>query len=143
MIEIEFSEPHRSVCDCCGGETTALTRFVKKDGNAYAVYYGFFTEGHPERGMTGIVSLGEWGEGTFPSDRAAFGFVMWSEEERYSVRLIDAKDTPWGGAEILGAKLTSVEAKDHPWKDDVYQLSDEIADNDPEVRAFFGQESIH
>ena len=143
MIDIEFHEPFRSVCECCGGETTSLTRFVKKDGDAYAVYYGFFTDGHPERGMTGIVSLGEWGEGTFPLNRIAFGFVMTSEGERYSVRLINAEDTPWGNAEILGNKLSAEEAAGHPWKIDVYQLSDEIADNDPEVRAFFGQGTIY
>ena len=142
MIEIEFSDPFRSVCDCCGGTTTALTRFVRKDGNAYAVYYAYFTENHPERHMIGLVALGTWGidDKPIPADRVAFGFEMWSEVEKYRVDIVDAENTPWGNAPIIGQPLTAAEAHNHPWLDDVFDLTDRIADEDPNVREFFGQE---
>jgi hypothetical protein len=141
MIEIEFNEPFRSVCDCCDDETTSLTRFVKKHGDAYAVYFGYFVEAHPEQGMTGIISIGMWGDGTSPNDRNAFAFVMWGNFEGYSIQLINAEETPWGNAEIIGSKLTWMEAEDHPWIDEFYQMADEIFDKDPEVRSFFGRGS--
>lgn len=143
MIEIEFNEPFKSVCDCCNYETTALTTLVKKNGDAYAVYYGYFVEAHRDQGMTGIISLGAWGEGTFPADRIAVGFVMWVEPEDYQVRLINAAETPWGDAEILGRKLTWEEAQDHPDIDEVFQMMDEIVDKDAEVRSFFGRSLVH
>jgi hypothetical protein len=39
MLTIEFEKPHQSVCECCGGTTTSLTRFVYRDDDAFAVYY--------------------------------------------------------------------------------------------------------
>jgi hypothetical protein len=59
VIEIERSEPRLSTCSCCGGTTTTLVRFVHKDGSAYAVYYAAFAEGHPDRSVNAMVSLGE------------------------------------------------------------------------------------
>ncbi len=141
MFEIEFNEPFHSVCTCCDSNTTSLTRFVKRDGNAYAVYYAFFTEGHS--GLTGLISIGEWGTEKIPKDRYAFGFDMMATDESYQVMIINAEQTPWGKADILGQKLTREEAMLHPWLEDVYEITDLMADRDDEVREFFGQEIVH
>lgn len=143
MIEIEFNEPFRSVCKCCGETTTALTRFVNRDQNAYAIYYAFFSEGHPERGLVGLVSLGEWGTEDVPKNRFAFGFEMWTTQDQYQIGLVDAQTTPWGRAKIVGQKLSREEALEHPWLDEVFHITDHIAEEDSEVRAFFGQETVH
>ncbi len=60
MIKIEFEQPDISACECCGGKTTRLTRFVTKDNDAFAIYYLIFTESHPEKIVTGIISIGDW-----------------------------------------------------------------------------------
>lgn len=143
MIEIEFCEPFRSVCACCGGSTVALTRFVKKGEDAWAVYYAYFTDSHPERGLIGLISLGTWGTDDVPSDRVAFGFEMWTNDESYQIGIIDAEKTPWGNAKIIGAKLTRGDALAHPWLEDVFHLTDHIADEDKEIREFFSQETVH
>ena len=54
MIEIELTEPNKSTCECCGGITTSLTRFVYKDGDAFAIYYVTFSDNHPESAVIGI-----------------------------------------------------------------------------------------
>jgi hypothetical protein len=143
MIEIEFSEPKRSTCECCGGESTSLTRFVYDDGAAFAVYYAAFSSDHPERGLLGIVSLGDWGEDGVPPSRVVFAFEMWANEENFNVQIIDAAQSPWKNSKIIGRKLTRDEALAHPWIDDVFHITDHMTDDDPEVKAFFQEDTVH
>jgi hypothetical protein len=49
MLTFELQEPHSSSCECCGGVTTSLTRFVYEDGDAYAIYYARFGMSHEPR----------------------------------------------------------------------------------------------
>ena len=48
MIRIEFEDQVKERCECCGGTTTRLTRFVYKDNDAFAVYYAMFSDNHTE-----------------------------------------------------------------------------------------------
>ena len=75
MLEFEFEQPETSVCDCCGKTTTRLIRWVIQDDEALAMYYAAFSNGHPERGVIGIISFGEWwAEGYIPKSRVAIAF---------------------------------------------------------------------
>lgn len=85
MIEIEFDPPSVSTCACCGKDTVHLTRFVKSDGNAYAVYHLMYTPGHEPDYMSGLISLGKWGESATPADRLAFPFRLWKTKDSYGV----------------------------------------------------------
>ena len=60
MIEIELQEPNIYNCDCCDTKTVRLTRFVYKDGDAHGVYYGQYTEGHADKVVNGVLSLGTY-----------------------------------------------------------------------------------
>ena len=56
MLRIEYEDPVESgPCECCGGTTTSLTRFVYSDGDAYAVYYARFSDSHPGREVRAAV----------------------------------------------------------------------------------------
>jgi hypothetical protein len=141
MLEIEFEEPATSVCDCCGGQTTRLTRFVTQDGDAFAVYYASFSKSHPEKGLVGIVSLGEWGQEEIPESRVAFAFEMWADETNYNVGILDADRSHWADAEIIGRKLSREAALQHEWLEEVFHITDHMTDDDPEIIAFFDGET--
>ena len=113
MLTIEFSEPSSLKCDCCGGLTTSLTRFVYLDGNAYAIYYARFGVAHEPRVVEAVVSIGEWGEGSGPWDRVAFPLRVRSAESEYQVTLVDAAESPWNGVALLGRMLNRAEALQH------------------------------
>ena len=49
MLTIEFEAPTESTCECCGNVTVRLTRFVYRNGDAYAVYYAQWTAAHGEK----------------------------------------------------------------------------------------------
>jgi hypothetical protein len=136
MIEIEFEPPSVSTCECCGKDTVRLTRFVTRNGDAYAVYYLQYTAGHDPDHMTGLIGLGEWGESGTPADRLAFPFRLWATEDSYNVGLTDAVESPWSDSSFLGRLLDRNEALAHPWCKEVFHLTDHITRDDPEAAAF-------
>ena len=130
MIEIEFEEPNRFSCECCGNESVSLTRFVYKDGDAHGVYYARFTIGHEDKVVYGLISLGEWGEGSEPKDRRAFPFRIWTKGENYQVGLTNKEDSPWSHADFLGKMLDREEALKHPWIKEVFHITDHMVSDD-------------
>ena len=138
MLTIEIDEPPATTqCECCGGTTTRLTRFVYKDGDAFAIYYAMFSDNHPEREMKIAVGVGEWGEGTAPEDRRAFALVMRSTDDAYQVTVVDADESPWRSAGIIGRMLDRDEALADPWIEEVFHITDHMTEDDPAIKSYF------
>ncbi|MGH9427585.1 MAG: hypothetical protein ACRD2L_14935 [Terriglobia bacterium] len=141
MIRIECEEPVKEVCDCCGGTTIRLTRFVYENGDAFATYYGLFSDNHPAREVKLAVSLGGWGEGSSPKDRRSFALVLGDNESEYQVKIVDAEESPWQGVGVIGQMLDRDEALTHPWLNDVFHITDHIVTDDAEIKTYFEGES--
>ena len=136
MIAIEFEAPNVSLCECCGRETYRLTRFVTKHGCAHAVYFLQFTPGHDQPHIAALVSLGAWGESATSDERLAFPLRIWASGNNYNVGLVDASDSPWFGSLYLGRMLNRCESLRHPWRDEVFHITDHIVREDKEAVAF-------
>ena len=137
MITIEFEPAQQSgPCECCGGTTTSLTRFVYDDDDAHAIYYARFSSSHPERVVQAAVSIGEWGEGSEPSQRVAFALELRSGAENYEVRVCDAGTSPWRDVELLGPMLDREAALSHPWIDEVFHITDHACEEDAPLKAY-------
>ena len=142
MITIEFEPPHDSApCECCGGRTTSLTRFVLSEGDAYAVYYARYSNNHPDRVVSLAVSIGKWGAGTTPADRTAFSLALRSGAENYEVMVCDAACSPWRNVELLGEMLDRQAALEHPLIDEVFNLTDQMFAEDIPLKAYLDGES--
>lgn len=142
MLEFEFPEAETSTCECCGGVTTRLTRFVTRDDKAFAIYYAAFSGGHPENRIVGLVSFGEWWiDDHVPESRVAFAFELWDDEDEYKVGIIDVADSPWADVDIIGRKLTRAEALEHPNVNDVFHITDHMTSDYPAIKEFF--EPVH
>jgi hypothetical protein len=138
MLSFEFEPPNESgVCSCCGGKTTALTRYVFKDGDAYAIYYVRFSTNHPERFAVATISIGEWGEGSTPEQRVAFAFELRTTNNEYQVGLIDSAHSPWREAKTIGRTLDREEALKHPLLSEVFHITDHMVVEDKELKAYF------
>lgn len=138
MIRIEFEDPTESRCECCGKTTVRLTRFVYRDDNAYAVYYAQYTPAHDEKRISGLIGLGEWGEGGGPEDRVAFPFQIWTDENNFEVGLVNAQDSPWSHVTFLGRILDREEALKHEWIKEAFHITDHMVTDDPELIKYFG-----
>lgn len=135
---IEFAEPKGSRCACCGGLTVTLTRFVYRNGDAFGVYYARYSASgdHADDEIAMLVSLGPWGEGTVPADRAAFSCRVRPTEDSYGVMLADAAESPWADAEVVGEKLSREAALAHPWKATAFEVVDEAFEQDRSLSGF-------
>ena len=137
MIRIELEPPKESEpCDCCGGKTTALTRFVYRDNDAYAVYFARFSDNHPDRVVLATVSLGEWGDGTTPADRVAFALELRPGESTYDVAVIDSAQSPWKDARLIGRTLDRVEALAHSRISEVFHITDHMVVEDIPLKRY-------
>jgi hypothetical protein len=136
MLTFEFEEPSSAKCECCGGITTSLTRFVYEDGDAYAIYYARFGVTHEPRVVDAVVSIGEWGEGSGPWGRVAFPFRLLAAKAEYQVTVVDAAESPWQGAELLGRMLDRAEALRHDRLAEVFHISDHMVRDDRPLRDY-------
>ena len=139
MLTVEFEPPSESrPCECCGGRTTRLTRFVYRDGDAYAVYYALFSDNHPDRAVIATISVGEWGEDSTPDQRVAFALELRATDTQYQVAVIDAERSPWRDADVIGRTLDRAEALRHPRLSEVFHITDHIVTEDEPIRAYLG-----
>lgn len=135
MLAIEFDAPKTFPCPCCGHTTTKLVRYVRNEEGACAAYLARFSQGHPELGIIGIASLGEWGgDDSSPANRVAFGFRLWATDGQPNVQIVDTDETPWAGEEFFGQQLSRAEAMVHPLLQEVFHLTDHIVAEDEPVR---------
>lgn len=137
MLKIEFEEPKREACECCGNTTTRLTRFVYQDGDAFSVYYVLFTNGHKDKVAYCLIGLGEWGEDGTSEMRTAFSVKIWDDNSNWAVTVTNKDESPWGKVELLGNILDREEALKSPWIKDVYHITDHIVAEDKPVMEFF------
>jgi hypothetical protein len=138
MLTIEFESPReQGPCPCCGGRTTALTRFVHKDGNAHAVYLASYSDNHPEKVVSIAAGIGEWGDGTSPSDRVAFALQLRCKDNSYAVSVIDGNESPWTNAAFLGRLLSRAEAMAHPLVTEAFHLTDHMVLEDNPIIGYF------
>lgn len=138
MLTIEFEAPTESTCECCGNVTVRLTRFVYRNGDAYAVYYAQWTAAHGEKRLSGLISLGKWGEDGAPEQRLAFPFQISTDAENFKVGLVNAADSPWNHVTFLGRILNREEALKHEWIAEVFHITDHMVTDDPEITKYFG-----
>lgn len=135
-ISIEQDPPRTSECGCCGGTTTHLTRFVYRDGDAYAVYYAAFSDDHDDGVVSVLIGLGEWGEDALPDERVAFAAKIRTSSGQFEVMIVGRDDALWRDVTFLGEILSRAEALAHPRLKDVFELTDRIVHEDDEVHAY-------
>src|SRR5689334_8632818 len=70
IVTLEPGETHEPrPCECCGKKSHTVHGFVYENGDAHAVYFAAWSEGHQELGVTMAIALGEWGDESGPADR--------------------------------------------------------------------------
>jgi hypothetical protein len=133
--DIEFTDPSTSRCQCCGALTVRLTRFVTRDGSAFAVYYASYSNNHPEQELAMLISLGDWSDESDPSRRSAF-LCRVRATEPYEVMLGDASTSVWRDVTVMGRLLTRDEARAHPDKATAFEVLDEAIVQDAPLEGF-------
>jgi hypothetical protein len=80
--------------------------------------------------------MGEWGEGSTPEERKAFALSISDGGTQYEVMFVDAEESPWQHAGILGRILDRAEALEHPWKEELFHITAHMVEDDQEIKAY-------
>ena len=136
VITIEIRDikgPHP--CDCCGANTYNVRGFVYEDGDAHAVYFAGWSEGHEDRGVSLAIGLGDWGEGSGVADRYSVGLEARVTDAEIQFAVIDPARSPWGETKFLGRMMERQQALAHPAIKHIFHLAEHIVRDDPRVNA--------
>ncbi|OFX21182.1 MAG: hypothetical protein A2V77_12450 [Anaeromyxobacter sp. RBG_16_69_14] len=128
-------------CDDCGGATYVLRGGVRDGARDRAVYLAARTEGH--RPIAIAVSLGRFGEGTGPGDRLVVTLLARLEEEGIELMAVDPERCPFECAEVLGRQLGRADALTWDGIDEVFQIAELVANQDPRVKGWLALTAMH
>jgi hypothetical protein len=133
MLTVEYEPAVSDTCSCCDTPSTRLTRFVSRDGDAYAVYYAAFSEQHPRPYVEALVGIGDWAEDAPASARCSFYLRIRSTPDQFEVTVCDGTDSPWGDVTVLGHTLRRDEALAHPRIQEIFAITDHIVMEDTPI----------
>jgi hypothetical protein len=136
--EVKGHESHEGApCADCGAFERTVWGAVKKDGEAFAVYYARWQINHRERGLKVLVSVGGWGMAEDEKDRRALAFDCQMGDKRPTFEPIDAATLAWSEKALLGQKLSKAEAAALPEVEaEARAIAEKIVQHDERVRAF-------
>ena len=136
-LQLEAGEADRPTrCDCCGRVSRTVHGFIYKDGDAYAVYYAGWSEGHPDRGVTMAIAVGEWTDDSTTSDRVSVGIESRSTASEIQFSVLEPEQSPWGHTELLGAMLARPKALAHPVLPEIFEVAEYVVAHDERVASF-------
>ena len=95
MGSIELADPVTGSCQCCGAPTIQLARFVRRNGEHFAVYRALLAHGPHERRADLVISLGDWTETASPSDRVTFACHLTAAQDNFNVGFVKPQQTLW------------------------------------------------
>lgn len=136
--EVTADQSHEAnPCADCGAFERTVWGYVKKDGDAFAVYYARWQINHRERGLKLLVSLGGWRKTEDEADRRALAFDCQLGGKRPAFESVDAATLAWSEKAFLGQKLSKDEAAAAPEVEaEARRLAERIVQHDERVRAF-------
>lgn len=134
-------EVANKTCTCCGEEYKSVVGFIKRDNDAYAVYFATLQTGHAEIAVGLTVSIGKWWDDTALDERHWIFLTVKPSPESFNMRIEEPNCSSHFNFKPLGSPITRKEALASTMKEDFFALADFIVAEDPAVNSYLmGQE---
>ncbi len=138
--EVTADQSHEAnPCDDCGAFERTVWGWVRRAGDAHAVYYARWQINHRERGLRLLVSVGGWGRAEDEAARRAVAFDCQVHDggRRPTFTPIDAGALAWSEKAMLGQKLPAAEVEGAPeLLAQTRAIAEQVVQQDERVRAF-------
>lgn len=122
-------------CSCCEKMSRTVHGFVYRNKDAYSIYYAGWSEGHPDRGVTMAIAVGEWAEGSDASDRVSMGLEARATETQIQFAVLNPERSPWRKTDLLGEMLPREKALRHPALKEIFEVAEYVVRYDARVKA--------
>lgn len=144
MFSLELGEEvANKICHCCGEQYKSVVGFIKKDEDAYAVYFATLQTGHPDITVGLTVSIGKWWDDTALDQRHWIYLTVKPSPENFNMRIEDPGCSPHSDFKSLGIALTRKEALTSEIREDFFAVADYIVDEDPAVNSYLMGEAVN
>ena len=142
MFSLELGdEVANKTCDCCGEQYKSVVGFIKRDNDAYAVYFATLQTGHPDITAGLTVSVGKWWDDTALDERHWIYLTVTPSPETFNFLIEAPGCSPHFDFKPLGVALTREEALSSSIREDLFAVAHYIVEEDPAVNSYLmGQE---
>lgn len=137
MFSLELGdEVTNKTCNCCGEQYKTVVGFIKRDTDAYAVYFATLQTGHPDITVGLTVSIGKWWDDTALDERHWIYLTVRPSPENFNMRVEDPSGSAHFNFKPLGIALTREEALASSTREDFFAVADYIVAEDPAVNSY-------
>ena len=136
-------EVTNKTCPCCGEEYKSVVGFIKRDDDAYAVYFATLQTGHAEISVGLTVSIGKWWDDAALDERHWIYLTIKPSPENFNMRIGEPNGSAHADFKPLGIALTREEALASSMREDFFAVADYIVDEDPAVKSYLIGEPIN
>jgi hypothetical protein len=137
MFSLELAEEISNIiCDCCGERFKSVCGFIKKDDDAYSVYFATLYTGHSDIAMDLTLSIGKWWDDTALDQRHWIFLKVEPSAENFNMRIEQPEGSRHKDFRPLGIALSRDEALSSPLKDDFFAVADYVVAEDPAVNSY-------
>jgi hypothetical protein len=137
MFSLELGEEVSNItCDCCGECFKSVSGFIKKDDDAYSVYFATLNTGHGDIVVGLTVSIGKWWDDTALNERYWIFLEVEPSAENFNMRIEQPDASRHKDFKPLGIALSRDEALSSNLKDDFFAVADYIIVEDPAVNSY-------
>jgi len=121
-------------CNCCGEKFKSVCGFIKKDDDAYSVYFATLHTGHKEIMVGLTISIGKWWDDTALDERHWTFLTVTPSETTFDMRVEEPDGSRHADFKPLGIALSRDEASG--LTDDFFAVADYIVVEDPAVSSY-------
>jgi hypothetical protein len=124
-------------CNECGAPYEGVFGVIFEDEDPIAIYranvYEHFHRS-PEPRVVLSIAVGDWSDGTDPSDRCSAAIEAWVVGDRVQMAFSDRADSPWEALEVVSWRVTSQDVDGSPLREAFLRLADHVAYHDRRLR---------
>src|SRR5215469_14551957 len=107
MYSLELGEEISNItCNCCGQQFKSVCGFIKKDDDAYAVYFATLHTGHSDIMVGLTVSIGKWWDDTALDERHWIFLTVKPSESNFNTRIEEPEASRHKDFKSLGIVLS-------------------------------------
>jgi hypothetical protein len=142
-LTLELGEELSDIgCEQCGGTHKSAYGFVYKAGDAYGVYFATLHTGHAEPSVGLTLSIGKWWDDNAVDERSWIFLNVWTDDAAYRMGLLDPSLSHHRNYKGLGNPLNREEALKNSLRDDFFEVTDFIVENDPAVTSYLNTGTV-
>ncbi len=142
MFSLELgNEVSNITCHCCGKPFKSVCGFIKRNGDAYAVYFATLQTGHDDTTVGLTISIGKWWDDTALNERHWILLTVRPSRTQFDMTIEEPASSRHANLKPLGIALSRDEALRSDLKEEFFAVADYVVIEDPAVNSYLmGQE---